>query len=86
MDFPTDIIWTSPFPILGLLDGIFHVYSKFKRTSVCKHQTPLFAASDLVLHYLPMSNKKDTRLIWVNVGIHIVYALLCNDSINSIFL
>ena len=25
-----------------------------------------FAASDLGLHYLPMSNKKNARLIWVN--------------------
>ena len=29
-------------------------------------QTPRFAASDLVLHCLPMSHKKDTGLIWVN--------------------
>ena len=27
-------------------------------------QTPRFAASDLVLHCLPMSNKKDAKLIW----------------------
>ena len=27
---------------------------------------PHFAASDLVFHCLPMSHKKDTRLIWVN--------------------
>ena len=29
-------------------------------------QTPHFAASDLVLHCLPMSHKKDAMLIWVN--------------------
>ena len=29
-------------------------------------QTPHFAESDMAFHYLPMSNKKDTRLIWVN--------------------
>ena len=29
-------------------------------------QTPRFAASDLVLHCLPMSHKKGARLIWVN--------------------
>ena len=29
-------------------------------------QTPCYAASDLVLHCLPMSHKKDARLIWVN--------------------
>ena len=27
-------------------------------------QTPQFAASDLVLHCLPMSHKKDARIIW----------------------
>ena len=32
-----------------------------------KHEkTPYFAASDLVLHCLPMSHKKDARLVWVN--------------------
>ena len=28
-------------------------------------QTLRFAASDLVLHCLPMSHKKETRLIWI---------------------
>ena len=32
--------------------------------SVDHDQTPRFAASDLVLHYLPMSLKWDARLIW----------------------
>ena len=32
-------------------------------------QTLRFAASDLVLHCLPMSRKKDTRLIWVKFQI-----------------
>ena len=30
-------------------------------------QTPHFAAFDLVLHCLPMSHKKEARLIWVNM-------------------
>ena len=30
-------------------------------------QTPRFAASDLGLHSLYMSHKKDARLIWVNL-------------------
>ena len=30
-------------------------------------QTPRYVASDLVLYCLPMSNKKDARLIWVCV-------------------
>ena len=29
--------------------------------------TPRFAASHLGLFYLPMSHKKDARLIWVNI-------------------
>ena len=35
MYFPFLINWTSPFPILELLGGIFHFYSNFKR-HVCK--------------------------------------------------
>ena len=35
--------------------------------SVESYQTPrFFASSDLVLHSLTMSHKKDARLIWVN--------------------
>ena len=30
-------------------------------------QTPCFATSDLVLHCLSMSYKKDARLIWVKL-------------------
>ena len=32
-------------------------------------QTPHSVASDLGLHYLPMSNKKDARHIWVRNAI-----------------
>ena len=35
MYFPILINWTSPFPIVGLLGGIFHFYSDFKR-NFCK--------------------------------------------------
>ena len=31
MKFPSIINWTSPFPMLGLLGGIFHFYSNFDR-------------------------------------------------------
>ena len=34
--------------------------------SVDPDQTPRSAASDLGLHCLPMSQKRDARLIWVN--------------------
>ena len=59
MYFPILINWTSPFPILGLLGGIFHFYSNFKRNFLIANsgepdQTPRFAASDLVLHCLPL--------------------------------
>ena len=51
MEFSTPISRTSPFPVLGVLGGIFHFY----------------AASDLALYCLPMSLKKDARLISVNI-------------------
>ena len=59
MEFPTVINWRSPFPILGLLGGIFHFYSNFKR-NFCKRTVEN-------LHCLPMSHKKDDRLIWVKL-------------------
>ena len=35
MEFLTDINWTSPFPILGLLVGIFFIFiQNLKETSV----------------------------------------------------
>ena len=39
---------------------------------------PHFAASDLVLHCLSMSHKKDAMLIWINliIGIHPSAAML----------
>ena len=42
---------------------------------------PHLAASDLVLHCLPMSHKKDDRLIWVNT-LHTVifYQMFCWSS------
>ena len=68
MYFPIFAKWTSPFPILGLLGGILHLYSNFKRklylqTVEKPDQTPQSTASDLVLHCLLMSNKKDAGLI-----------------------
>ena len=60
IEFPTVINWICPFPILGLLGVIFHLANSGE-----PDQMPRFAASDLVLHCLPMSHKKDPRLIWV---------------------
>ena len=67
MDFPILINWTSSFPILGSSGGIFHFYSNCNGT-LCKQTLETLinsAAFDLDLHWLPMSHKKDARLIWV---------------------
>ena len=46
---------------------IFFIFIKIsKETSVSK-QWRTFAASGLVFHCLPMSHKKEARLIWVKV-------------------
>ena len=61
MEFPTIINWTGPFP--GLLSGIFHFYSNFKR-AFCKQTVETQnVASDLGLHCLRTSHKKEARLI-----------------------
>ena len=62
MDLPTLISKAIPFPILGVLSGVISFVSSFNRTSGDTDQTPLF---DLGLHCLSMSDKNDTRLIWV---------------------
>ena len=68
MNFPISISRTSLFQILGVLSSIFQFYSYSYRTfweptvvTLIRHS----AASDLGLHCLPMSHKKDARLIWV---------------------
>ena len=57
-----------------MLGGIFPVLFKFslklmQANSEEPDQTPHSLASDLVLHYLPMSHKKDARHIWVKNAI-----------------
>ena len=65
MEFPSIINWTSPFPFSGMLGGIFHFSSNFDR-NLCKQTVETQnAASDLGLHYLPTSHKKDARLIFI---------------------
>ena len=64
MDSSILISWTSPFPILGVSGVLFHFYSI--SNSEDPDQKPRSAPSDLDLHYLPMSQKWDARLIWVN--------------------
>ena len=48
---------------LRVVDSKFQFHSTFKN-SFCK-QTVKNAVSDLVLHRLPMSHKKDASLKWV---------------------
>ena len=55
MYLPILINLTCPCPVSGLLGGNFHCYSNFKRNSGEPDQTPRSVASDLVLHYWPMS-------------------------------
>ena len=67
MEFPTVIIWTSPLPTLGLPDGIFKFYPNCNRTFCKQTLETQNMASDLGLHCLYMSHKKDARLIWVKM-------------------
>ena len=50
----------SPFPILGVLGGIFHFFLNFNRilraNSEDPDQTPHYAVSDLGLQCFPMSS------------------------------
>ena len=48
--------------------SLFHFSMKFMSANrIALEETPRFAASHLGLFCLPMSNKKDARLIWINV-------------------
>ena len=48
---------------------MYYLIQILKEISFCKDgepdQTPRFAASDLVLHCLPMFHKRDAKLIWL---------------------
>ena len=69
MEYSILIYWTSPFIILGV-SGVLFLFSSFfieiLVSSVDPEYTPHSAASDLGLHCLPRSLKRDARLIWVN--------------------
>ena len=80
MDLPIPIIWMSLLSFLGaskvsfhfclILSGVFfslfHFSMKIKVTNrIAPDGTPRFAASHPGLFRLPMSHKKDARLIWV---------------------
>ena len=71
MDLSILAIWMSPLSFLGALgvfsSFLFHFSIKFtfQANRIASDGTPRFAASDLGLFCLPMSHKKDARLIWV---------------------
>ena len=68
MEFPTVMNWTLQFPISVLLGGILN-FIQILKINFCKQTVEsliLFCGDDLVLHCLPMSHKKDARLILVN--------------------
>ena len=49
----------------------FFIFIHIFNRKFCKHDlTPRSAASDLYLHGLSMSHKKDARLIWVKNSLH----------------
>ena len=70
MDLSSLINRTSLFPILGMLSGIFLFFLNFNKL-FCKQEVKIlyYAVSDLDLHCLSMSHKKDPRLIWVNMSV-----------------
>ena len=66
MDFTIVIKWASPLSFLGTSGLIFHFSKKIiSANRIAPDGTPRFAASHLGLLYLPISHKKDARLIWV---------------------
>ena len=62
MNFPISIGRTSLFQILGMLGGIFFSF-KFKSRTFCEQTVE----TDLVPLCLPMSHKKDPRLMGLHV-------------------
>ena len=71
MEFPTLVSWTSSFPLKAFW-VVFFILVKFKlnflqANNVDPDQTPHKAASDLDLHCLPLSHKKDAMLLWVTL-------------------
>ena len=83
------IDWNSRFLFKGVLGGIFHFYSRFYR-KLCKQTVETLTrqlhsvASDLSLHYLPMSHKKDASHIWVKECNYFAY-LIRNAEIWEVY-
>ena len=93
MYFPILINRTSQISKFRAVGSYFSYYSNFKtnsclQTAKNKIKRRVFALSDLVFHSLPMSHKKDTKLIWVkcmreeviSLWLKIVlYCIVCTD-------
>ena len=72
MEFPSLFNWSGPFPIKGLLGGIFHFYSNFDRTFCEQTVETLIRRRGL------------RRLIWVyNVCLCPTKRTLCLYELNS---
>ena len=54
--------------ILGAAGAIFHFYFIFDKHHVSKQNSCRWDAAFMGLFYLPLSHKKDARLIWVKVA------------------
>ena len=73
MDFPILNIWMSPLSSLGAYRVVFFsfVFNIFDDNPISKQNSPrwdgAFAVSHLGLFCLPMSLKKDAKLMWVKV-------------------
>ena len=67
MDFSILINWMSPFPVLGVSGVLFSVSFYFLYEFILANSVDVDAASDLGLHCLPRSKKRDSRLTWVNI-------------------
>ena len=72
MDFPIIINWMSPLSVLGVLGVIFlflyHFLMNFLQANrIAPDGTPHSAASHLGLCCLPMSHRRDARLIRVKL-------------------
>ena len=65
-NFPLLLFRPAHFHFKGLLGSLSHFHSNSNRTFCKLTVQPRFAATDLGLHCLPMSYKKNAWLIWVN--------------------
>ena len=61
-------------------NGISHCFQSELSISVLRDVRWYFVASDLSLHYLPMSHKKDARHIWVKIQLFCLHMYLIRDA------